>query len=110
MKKLIASILFVPSMAMAEFETGNKIYQHMTSNITGERMYAMGYVAGVFDAWQHVSHCPPSNALTLGQVHDLVKNYLEFNPAIRHRTADVLIKEILQKTWPCANNNNQRRS
>lgn len=110
--KIIIVLLLLPNpFARAEFETGNKLYQNMTSNSTGEKMYAIGYVAGVFDAWQHISHCPPTNNVTLGQVHDLIKNYLEYNPAIRHRTADVLIKEVLQKTWPCSNsNNNNRRS
>lgn len=110
MKKFVVGLLFVPCVAMAEFETGNKIYQHMISSSSAERMYSMGYVAGVFDAWQHISHCPPTSNVTLGQVHDLVKNYFEYNPAIRHRTADVLIKEVLQKTWPCANNRGGNKS
>ena len=108
MRKILAALLFVPSMAMAEFETGNKLYQNMTSNSVSEKMYAIGYVAGVFDAYQHVYICPPANSLTLGQVHDLFKQYLEYNPAIRHRTADAIIKEVLEKTWPCTNRNNRR--
>lgn len=111
MKKLIVGMLFVGASvtARAEFETGNQLYQKMTSTNVSEKMYALGYVSGVFDALQHIVHCPPSNSLTLGQVHDLIKNYLEFNPAVRHRTADMLIREVLQKTWPCANNRNGTR-
>lgn len=107
MKKFIVGLLFVPSMAMAEFQTGNQLYQKITSSIVGEQMYAMGYVAGVFDAWQHIDHCPPANVLTLGQVYDMVKNHLEANPSTRHRTADMIIRDVLKRTWPCANNSNR---
>jgi len=108
MKKWLACLLFVPAIARAEFETGNQLYQKMTSANVGDKMYALGYVAGVFDAYQHMFHCPPSNSLTLGQVNDIVKQYLEVYPAQRHRTADQLIKESLQKVWPCQNRGGTR--
>ena len=97
----------VPTMAMAEFETGNMLYQRMTgSNI--DRMYAIGYVAGVYDATQTIFHCPPNtNTITLGQVYDMVQGYLAQNPAIRHRFVDGLIREVLQRTWPCNNRNSK---
>lgn len=104
MKKLLIALLMIPALARAEFETGNSLYQKIQNNSNMEQMYVLGYVGGVFDALHSVAHCPPPN-LTLGQVTDVVKNYLAQNPAIRHRTADVLVREILQKTWPCANRN-----
>jgi hypothetical protein len=103
MKKLLVALLMVPALARAEFETGNQLYQKMTGTNIMDKMYALGYIAGVFDAYQHIVHCPPANSLTLGQVNDVVKMYLEINPATRHKTADVLIKEALQRTWPCQN-------
>lgn len=108
MKKLIVIALFIPALARAEFETGNQLYQKITSSQVMDKMYALGYIGGVFDALQHIVHCPPASALTLGQVHDVVKNYLEANPATRHRTADMIIREVLQKTWPCTNRNSGR--
>jgi hypothetical protein len=108
MKKLLIALLMIPAMAHAEFETGNKLYQNMTSSSNMEKMYAIGYIAGVFDAYHSVYHCPPTSNVTLGQVNDIVKAYLDANPAQRHRTADQLVKEALQKTWPCANRGNSR--
>ena len=107
MKKLLAGLLMVPCMAHAEFETGNKLYQNMTSESRMENMYALGYVGGVFDAYQHMFHCPPANSVTLGQVFDIVKNYLAANPSTRHKTADHLVKEALKKVWPCIVQNNR---
>jgi hypothetical protein len=88
MKKLIASLLFVPCMASAEFLTGNDLLSRINSEETIHRMFALGYVAGVSDAQQHVFSCPPLG-VTNGQVRDVVKSYLEANPGIRHKTADL---------------------
>jgi len=103
MRAILIALLMIPAIARAEFETGNQLYQKMTGTSIGDKMYALGYIAGVFDAYQHMFHCPPANSLTLGQVNDIVKQYLEVYPAQRHRTADQLIKEALQKVWPCQN-------
>jgi len=100
-KKLLAAVLLVPSMANAEFLTGNKLLEHMIDKEIMSRMFALGYVAGVSDAHQGVISCPPPN-VTNGQVNDVIKSYLETNPSQRHRSADVLIYEALKRVWPCA--------
>jgi hypothetical protein len=105
MKKLLVILLMIPGFARAEFDTGNTLYQRMTSSNNMDKMYALGYIGGVYDAYQHIFHCPPAtNSITLGQVNDIVRNHLEANPAQRHRTADQLVKEALQRVWPCSNN------
>lgn len=101
MKKLLAVALLIPTMANAEFLSGNKLLEHMTDKDVHWRMFALGYVAGVSDAHQGIISCPPPTA-TNGQVSDVIKSYLESNPAQRHRTADVLISEALKRVWPCA--------
>jgi hypothetical protein len=109
-RKLLIAMLMIPAMARAEFETGNSLYQRLNDTNLMEKMFALGYIGGVYDAYQHIFHCPPNNSgITLGQVNDIVKKHLELNPAQRHRTADQLIKEALQKVWPCQNNNNRSR-
>jgi len=104
MKKLIVGLLFVPCMASAEFLTGNDLLRHINSEETVWRMFALGYVAGVSDAQQHVFSCP-SMGVTNGQVRDVVKSYLEANPGIRHKTANMLVTDALRQVWPCANRN-----
>jgi hypothetical protein len=103
MRKLIATLLFVPCIASAEFLSGNDLLSRINSDETIQRMFALGYVAGVSDAQQHVFSCPPSG-VTNGQVRDVVKSYLEANPGIRHKTADLLVTDALKQVWPCANN------
>ena len=103
MKKLIVGLLFVPCMASAEFLTGNDLLSRMNSDEVVQRMFALGYVAGVSDAQQHVFSCPPSG-VTNGQVRDVAKSYIEANPGIRHKTADMLVTDALKQAWPCANN------
>jgi hypothetical protein len=104
MKKLIVGLLFVPCVANAEFLTGNDLLSRMNSDEVVQRMFALGYVAGVSDAQQHVFSCPPSG-VTNGQVRDVAKSYIEANPGIRHKSADMLVTDALKQVWPCATRN-----
>lgn len=103
MKKLLAAVLFLPAIASAEFLDGNKLLSYMRSADIAEKMYALGYVAGVADAQMSVVSCPPEN-VTNGQLRDMVKGFLEGYPAHRHRTADTIIGELMKTAWPCRRN------
>lgn len=111
MKKLLVGLLMVPCMAQAEFETGNTLLADLQASGLVSRAVALGYIKGVADVYMHVTFCPPGagSGITAGQVQDIVRNYLEINPAIRHKTAESIINDALKKTWPCANNNNRGR-
>ena len=102
MKKLLATLLFVPVMANAEFVSGNELYADLTSEHTASRMYALGYLAGVSDAGHSLTHCIPST-VNLGQIQDMAINYLRKNADIRNLSADVLIGIMLLERWPCKN-------
>lgn len=110
MRRLIVSLLFIPAMAHAEFETGNSLLADLQSSSIGQRMHALGFVKGVADVYVNVTFCPPNNSagITAGQLNDMVKNYLEINPAIRHRTAESIINDLFKRTWPCPTNNRGR--
>lgn len=108
MKKLLTTLLLVPTMAHAGFLTGNKLYEGMISEQTVERLYALGYITGVHDALEQTNHCSPSNA-TAGQVRDVVRRYLDQNPEFRNFDADILIRIALSKAWPCANNKSGKK-
>ena len=102
MRKLIAALLIAPSIAHAEFFTGNELLALIQSREVIDRMQALGYIQGVFDANMNIVVCPPSG-VTAGQVQDMIKNYLQNIPATRNRTADQIIQDALKSVWPCQN-------
>lgn len=104
MKKIVLIAAFVYANAHAEFVTGNELLNRMNGD-HGQQMMAIGYVTGVHDSLRNVTHCSPLN-ITVGQVHEMVKNHLERNPEIRHKSADAHVSYVLNKTWPCAKKNN----
>ena len=99
MKKLLAVLMCVPVMAHAEFLDGNRLLALMNGT-TSDKIQAIGYVQGVFDAYSSLLICAPAT-ITAGQVNDMIKNYLTNSPAIRHHTADTIVGEALGKVWPC---------
>jgi hypothetical protein len=93
-------LLTLCGSAHAEFLDGNKLLSDM-KGAHGFQMSALGYVMGVADSIQSVTACVPPS-VTSGQVLDMVRNYLEANPAIRHFTADVIVTDVLKRSFPCA--------
>ena len=85
--------------AHAEFKDGNRVLSQMNGDF-GDRMLIMGYVTGVIDALSGVTICAPAN-LTAGQSVDMVKMYLEQNPAIRHLAGDAIVNKVMSTMWPC---------
>ena len=108
MKKLLAVAFMVPTMASAEFMTGNDLYIKMQSTSAGERIQALGYIQGVFDTGQSIRHCAPNNVgITAGQIRDLALNYLSSRPELRNLPADLLVTDAIRQVWPCANRNSK---
>jgi hypothetical protein len=99
MKKILAGLLMVPTMASAEFISGNELLSNLKGD-TDERMFAIGYIAGVADFLDGMTVCSPTG-VTLGQIRDLIRDYLEKNPDKRHYSADSLIRNKLERMWPC---------
>ena len=104
MKKLLVALLMVPTMASAEFLSGNDLYNRMTNTEITWRMYALGYVVGVYDVNVHVTICPANEKnVTAGQIRDIAEQFLAANPGLRDKSADSLVREALRQVWPCAN-------
>jgi len=99
-RRALICLALVAGAAHAEFLDGNKLLSDMKGS-HGFQMSALGYVMGVADSIQSVTACVPPS-VTSGQVLDMVRNYLEANPAIRHFTADVIVTDVLKRTFPCA--------
>jgi hypothetical protein len=100
MKKIIAILLCMPMMAHADFFTGNMLLSRMNSSEHIETSLALGYVMGVSDAYQNITHCSGSQ-VTSGQTRDVVKLYLQNNPSIRDVAAELLIMFALSEAFPC---------
>ena len=90
------------------FENGNKLYSDLTAPNEEQRLFAMGFIIGVADAggggefvvvgWQY---CVPTQS-TMGQIRDVVRQFLEAHPEKRHMAAAGLVGEALQGAFPCA--------
>ncbi len=99
-EKILFIGLLLSCSAHAQFKSGNKLYEQITSPSQMEQMNAIGYVTGVADTLQWAVVCAPSS-INAGQLVDMTKMYLERSPARRHLAADALILELLRATWPC---------
>ena len=102
MKKLLIALLLATSSAKAQFLSGNELYSLLTSRDTIDNVFAMGYVSGVFDNNLGSMHCATGGGVSIGQVSDIAKNYLERNPEIRNISADLLVIASLARVWPCS--------
>ena len=107
MKKLIAALLMVPMVAQAGFVTGNDLLRRMKAEEAYERMYALGFVLGVHDSFDGESICS-GQQVTAGQTRDVVKKYLEENPAQRDLSAYILVLVALAKAFPCPKSKEKR--
>lgn len=59
-----------------------------------------GYVIGVLDTGVNILFCPPSG-ITVGQIQDLVGEYLKAKPERRHFSGARLVSEALSNHYPC---------
>lgn len=100
-KKLVLAAAVVCGPAHAEFYSGNELLQRMQSESHIERAVAIGFVAGVADAWDYVMVCPP-DGVTVGQTRDIALKFLILNPGKRHKSAAELVLDALIEAWPCA--------
>ena len=101
MKRLLLTIgaCVCLSAHAGTFWDGNKLHNKLQGN-TLEQMQALGYIMGVSDAVDTVTVCSPTT-VTSGQMLDIMKQYLESTPTVRHLPADTLIKVVLGRVWPC---------
>ena len=102
MRKLLAILLFLPLTAKADFWTGNDLYNKLSSSEVIERVNAIGYVVGIYDAGVNSVFCPKTEqGITAGQIRDMVHNWLSYNPQRRHEPAERLVFQIYKQNWPC---------
>lgn len=109
MKKII-SINFIfltfSLISYADFETGNSLLSKMSYEFTGETtpeavdlLMAEGYITGVFDAYQGLFF-EATEGITVGQIVEIAKKYLEGHPEIRHQPATDLLLKTFEEAFP----------
>jgi hypothetical protein len=100
MKALLAVLMFVCTSASAMYENGNKLLNDMEGTTTA-KMYALGYIVGVADAYGTADLlCIPAT-VTKGQLNDVVHISLRSNPSLRNLPADLLVLTALGSYWEC---------
>lgn len=106
MKKLATTLvgLTLCASAHAEFWSGNDVYHNLSDPDPFTRGMATGFVIGVFDVGQRAVWCAP-DTVTVGQVRDMAKSYLNLTPDVRHRPAESILRDLFKAAWPCPKTN-----
>lgn len=104
MRLLIAAFFLCPTAALADFFDGNGMHEVCEENRVAARFYAGG-VWDAFNAMEQVrsdrdAFCLADNVI-LGQIEDVMCNYLEKNAAKRHLSASSLAFAAFKEAWPC---------
>lgn len=104
----------------ANAATGNEILAKLLSSDANENLQAFYYIDGVvqaddahlllmmlrtkkFDefAKERPRYICIPDGVTKGQIYDVALKYLQDNPEDRHRSAALLARTALWRTWPC---------
>lgn len=100
MRKWPVILLLATGPARAEFFSGNDLYERMRSRDAFAHTEVLMYIAGVSDAHRSIISCPTPD-VSLGQLYDMVKSYLERFPERRSRTGDSIVAAVMRPVWPC---------
>ena len=103
----ILVILFAGKVSAWEAESGNELYELISSKSPYSRFVAEGYVLGVIDTthtlnrvWRLPVQWTIPEKATKRQVFDAVAKYLKENPEDRSEPAYVLVNKALGKAFP----------
>jgi len=114
-----ALIGLAPLGARAEFFTGSALLARLDA---GERVdrgtgqsgdefdsaLAMGFIAGVYDVFVQASFCSRTG-VTLGQATAVTRMYVRALPHRHHEPAYKLVREALDRAFPCEGQRQQQR-
>jgi hypothetical protein len=105
MKSFILILAFFSASAFSQQQDGNEMLERMKKAEVSDNFY-MGYITGI--AIMNTTACYYSN-ITTGQIYDVVKIYLEQNPAIRHLSRGVIVVQALNNAFPCKQEANPKK-
>lgn len=99
MKSLILILAFFSVSVFAQEKVdGNQLLSDLKEEANFRNGFSFGYVSGIADSLDNF--CPPKG-VTNGQLYDIVKNFIEQNPAIRHYHRVYIAQHALKTTYPC---------
>ena len=88
------------------FTVGTKLFSQCRSSLEAEKLFCLGYIEGVVDAFESIrweqgsSPCTPVG-VNAGQLKDVALLYLERHPEDRHHTGASLVVAAIRKAWDC---------
>lgn len=98
---------FTAHLAEASFLDGNDLYARCAAPMGDVSLsFCNGYVAGISDALYEGNSvngykaCIPSGP-TVGQMADVVRQFLAANPASRHKASEGLVAHAISDAFPC---------
>ena len=101
MIKAVIPALLVATMAVgpasASYYNGNDMYAACRRD---SQIFLMGYTMGVVDALANYEACIPEEA-TVGQLVDVVCQYIKNNPSRRHVEGESLVFFSIRDAFPC---------
>ncbi|WP_208347863.1 Rap1a/Tai family immunity protein [Pseudaestuariivita rosea] len=124
---MLATLMMLgPSSASPQSLDGNTILDFCSSSNLGDNGFCFGYVFGVNDGGMYTAlnvvqqadggqeplqntvqdlttvlgYCTP-NTVAAQQMVDVFVSYLEDNPQVRHRPAQILFTQAMTEAFPC---------
>ena len=91
---------FSTTIFSVTFMSGNELHQYMNSDSITKNSIGLGYIEGVVDT--KFPNCF-LKGVTLGQLEDSVKLFLQNNPEIRQYTASGLVEKVVREKYGCKN-------
>lgn len=107
MKKLVIAALLLTSSPVLARETAIDDGNDLLTACSTSEGYCLGYIRGLSNgvdmilAQKGKRICYGQN-VTLGQVRDVVVDYVRRHPATRNQNSMVLTAYALGAAWPCA--------
>ncbi len=98
---ILLAIPIKAPLSRGNYFSGSDMYAFATSDDPVKEALFMGYVAGVVDA-NTEKLCVPAE-ITLQQVADITRKYLEQNPDIRHYAGRGFVLLSIAEEFPCGN-------
>lgn len=109
-KRLVFTAMLTVSFCSSAADTylsGKELLDSLRSSSDVQRRAALGYILGVHDAIAALAEagkvkpiCSPKK-LNSGQLHDVVKKYIEENQSMLQSSASEFVLVALSKSFPC---------
>lgn len=104
MKKILLLLLtfFYSAVAQAEFYRGNDLKRLCAGTSHVQDGICMGYVAGIYDTLIASRYICSFDGVTVGQLQEIVKKYINENPEKLHFPAQFLVGSALRNVFSCS--------